>query len=131
RLARGALDHPPWRLEVHRARRDPELRDDRALDRSLDGEHPVRNQVSLVGDLGDDDDLLRPEIGVEETHGDRAAVVDGRMRTDDLLDVLRIDVLAGDDDEVLLAADHVELAGEQEPEIAGPVPAVAKRLFGE
>jgi len=50
---------------------------------------------------------------------------------DDLLDVLRMDVLSRNDDHIFLPPDDVQLIAADERQVAGPVPAIAEPLRGE
>src|SRR5262249_37293557 len=67
-------------------------------------------------------EVLARHAESDDTPGGNAAHV-----VDDRLDVLRIDVLAADDDQVLLTAGDEELAAGEVAEVAGAVPAVDER----
>ena len=77
------------------------------------------------------DDVFRPEIGIVQPHGDRAAIVNGGMAGDNLFDILRIEVLSAHDQQVFLSADDIEFAIETETEVAGVIPAIDNRLRSE
>src|SRR5271165_5864969 len=81
-FAGGALDDPLGRLQENRTNRHAHARDDAAADFALDFRHH--------------DDVFRPNAGIVRAHRDHAAVVNGGMSTDNLLDVLRINVFAAD-----------------------------------
>jgi len=53
------------------------------------------------------------------------------MTGNNFLNVLRINILAADDQQVFLASHYVEFAFPREPEVAGVIAAINDRLRGE
>src|SRR5271165_1802819 len=129
RLARRALHDPLGRLEKNRAYGDAGPGDDPGAHFALNRRRVLQQLLAL--DFGDQHDLFRPKIRIVQAHGNGATVVDGRMCGSNLLDVLRIDVLATDNQQVFLASHDVQLAVNIETEIAAVIPAVDERLRGE
>src|SRR4030095_15921875 len=127
-FSRRALDDPSWWLDVDLPRCDVELGDDGIAKRGF--ERAGIAQLVLVLGLGDDDDIFGAQVRIVEAEGHRPSVVNGRVARDDLLDVLRLDVLPRDDDHIFPPSDDIQLTVDGEPEVVGPVPAVAERLPG-
>src|SRR5262245_57970930 len=126
RFAGRALDDPSWWLDVDFPRGDVELGDDGITERGFDRAGVA--QLVLVLGLGDDDDVFGAQVGIVVAEGHRPSVVNGRVARDDLLDVLRLDVLSRNDDQIFLPSDYIQLTVDGEPQVAGPVPVVAQRL---
>src|SRR5262245_58101663 len=102
RLACGALYQPAGRLEVDTAYRHPQLGGHRLAYGGFDRQRVAK--LPILRHFRNDNDVLGSEARVEHSESDRTAVVDGRVRRDDLFNVLRVDILSADDDQVLLAA---------------------------
>ena len=82
----------------------------------------------LTFDFRDHHDFFGPQVRIVHTHRYRAPVVDCRMTAYDFFDVLRIDILATDNQKVFLAANHEEFSVQIEAEIAAVIPAIDERL---
>ena len=105
------------------------------MDRGDGGAHRgdgvgVPGGVGLRVPLGDDDELLDVRAGVDGEGGDDVPedLVGGLLGGG--LDVLRVVVAAGDDDEVLDAAGDVDLAVDDDGEITGAQPVVLRDAGG-
>src|SRR5262245_57454531 len=120
RLAGCAFHDPPCRLEINGARGDIKFGDDGIAEGALDL-RDITGQ-NLRFDLGDDDDVLRAELGIVQAEGDAAAIMNRGMTRDNLLDVLWMEILSGDDDQVFLPPDDIEMSIVAETKIAGCVP---------
>src|SRR5579864_8220450 len=68
-------------------------------------------------DFSHNEDLFCSEIGIVQSQCDDPPIMSRRMAGDNLLDILRIQVLSADNDEIFLASDDKELAVEEETEI--------------
>src|SRR5271165_4610543 len=129
RFSGGALYNPLRRFQQDRPHRDSHVAHNAAADFALDVVGLLKKLFAL--DLSDDNDIFGAKISIEHAERDGAAIVDCRVAADDLLDVLRIDVLAAYDEQVVLAADDIKFTIEIKTKIAGVIPAVAKDFFGE
>ena len=97
-LARGALDDPAGWLQIDRPNRYTQRSNHCVTQRSFDM-HRI-DQVLFVLDFRRDNDVFRSQVRIVQTERHGPTVVNRVVLADNLLDVLGIDVLAGDDDEV-------------------------------
>src|SRR5208283_2603515 len=65
-----------------------------------------------------DNDIFSAEIGIVHADRDGTAVMNRWVTADDLLNVVRIDILAANDKQVFLSANNVKLALQIEPKIS-------------
>ncbi|MCY1213221.1 hypothetical protein D9M72_249880 [compost metagenome] len=125
-LAAGGLGHAARVEQQHGRQRFAEHLADRGAQR-LD-QHLRRHQLlHAARHLGRRADAFTVgPVGGEHRHAPLAHRID--LGLDDALDVLRIDVVAAHDDQVLDAARDVELAVADEAQVAGAQPAAARAL---
>src|SRR5271166_463792 len=120
-FAGGTLHDPFWRFQKNRSNRDSNSGDDQITNLTLDLHNLC--QLFFALDLSNHDDILSPEVGIVNAQRDYTAIMNGRVAGDDLLNVLRVKVLAADDEEIFLPADYVEFVFQSKAKIAGVVPA--------
>ena len=126
RLAGCALHNPFWRFEQDRSNRDSHPGDDSASDLGFDLGGALKQM--FIFHFRNQDHVLGPEIGIVHAHRNDAAVMNGGMFGDNLLNILGIDVLTANDEQVLLSSDHIELTVDTKTEIAGAIPTILDRL---
>src|SRR5208337_5326479 len=129
RFSGGALHDPFRRLEENRPHSHSHVGHHAATDFTLDVVRLLQKLFFLY--LRDDHDIFRSKIGIEHAQRNGPAVVNRGMAANNLFDVLRINVLATDNEQVLLAADDIKFAVEVEAEVPAIIPAVTHRIFGE
>ena len=71
------------------------------------------------------------QIRIVDAQRNRAAIVNRRVSTDDLFHVLRINVLASQDQQVFLPANDIQFTVQQKPQVASVVPAITDNFVGE
>src|SRR5207245_5174802 len=56
------------------------------------------------------------------------AIVYGMIVPSNFLDVVRVDILSGYDDQVFFTPDHIDFSVQRESQISRPIPAILKRV---
>ena len=134
-LLRGRAPHLAARGLEHDARRDEHHPVGRHLDRGCHAlDHSRLQPGALLGiaraRLGDHDQRLGAERRVLHAEGDDTAAADARHLGGGLLDLLRDQVAAGLDDQVLAPAADVDLAVGAVGQVAAVEPAARQRDRG-
>src|SRR5271165_824025 len=129
RFSSRALHDPLRRLQENGTDSNSHVGHDVAADLTFDVVRLLQKILFLH--LRNDHDIFCSKIGIEYAQSNGATVVDRRMAADNLFDVLRIDVLATDDEQIFLAAHNIEFAIEAEAKVARIIPAVANRFLSE